>query len=316
MPCKYSFLLLPFFVIVVWFGAWAQPLPHAKETLAVEATAHRIAVPPQAQISGGHLQEVQLVNQTLMVSGSSKEFAYLAFFQHLGDDFRFLGLKKLATNPLNHAGGFQVAENWLAVGIEDPVGRRQSIVQLFDISSSEQLHKPPVYTLRRKGTYQYSTAGAVALLKRANHFLLAVGTWDSRTIDFYISNHLNPYADDFTFEKWTTWDSREAIRREWIDRKYGRYQSLQLTQDTTGIYITGFCRTANGTNRADVFQMHTDTDPYTMMQKVATYRVQCSGNASFRYGAGLATYNSKSTIIAIGSQLVPQMQVQLFPIKE
>lgn len=295
---------------------WSQPLPNGKETIAIQSIDFSVAVPNQPELHGGHLQGIQLHNETLIVSASSKEFGYLGLFQKLGADFRFLGLKKLATDPLNHAGGFQIAGNWLAVGVEDPVGRRNSIIQLIDVSSFETLQAVPAYTLRRKGEYQYSTAGAVALLIREDHFLLAVGTWDCRTIDFYVSNSLNPYSEDFHFEKWTTWDSREAIRRKWKDKKYGSYQSLQLSQDSTGVYLTGFCKASNSTNRADVFQLNTDADPYTLMQKTASYTVQCSGNVTFRNGAGFAVYDGKPSIIAVGHDLSPEMQFQLFPIKE
>jgi len=293
----------------------AQPLPHSKETLAVESKKFTSSVSEQKELIGGHLQGVQLHNETLFVSGSSKEFGYLGLFQKLGDEFRFIGLKRLATDPLNHAGGFQIVENWLAIGLEDPVGKRESIVQLIDVSSFEKLQEPPAYTLRRKGEYQFSTAGSVAILKRKDHFLLAIGTWDCRTIDFYTSNGLDPYAKDFAFEKWTTWDSREAIRRKWTDKNYGNYQNLQLTQDSTGIYITGFCRAGNGSDRADVYLMDTDADPYTMMQKVASYSVQCSGDITFRNGAGFATYNGEPSIIAVSHDLNPEMEFQIFPIK-
>lgn len=294
----------------------AQPLPDSKETLAIESERYEVSVPLERGLHGGHLQGIQIYNETLMVSGSSKEFGYLAVFQKLGGTFQFIGLKKLATDPLNHAGGFQVAENWLAVGLEDPVGRRESIIQLIDLSGFEKLQQPAVYTLRRKGEYQFSTAGAVALLKRKDHFLLAVGTWDCRTIDFYISNGVDPYADGFVFEKWTTWDSREAIRREWTDKKFGSYQNLQLTEDSASVYITGFCRATNGTDRADVFRMDTDADPYTMVQKVASYSVQCSGSVTFRNGAGFTTYNGRPSIVAVGHDLIPKLEFQVFPIKD
>ncbi len=314
VPQKIGLLLA---CLMALFGSkvCGQPLPDSKETLAIESSKFSVETPAQQNMLGGHLQGIQLHNETLLVAGSSKEFGYLGLFQKLGDGFRFLGLKKLATEPLNHAGGFQIAENWLAIGLEDAVGKRQSIVQLIDVSSFEKLQSPPAYTLRRKGEYQFSTAGAVALLMREEHFLLAVGTWDCRTIDFYVSNGLNPYSEDFAFEKWTTWDSREAIRRKWSDKKFGSYQNLQLTQDTSGVYITGFCRAANGSNRADVYQMNTDADPYTMMQKVASYSVQCNGDVTFRNGGGFATYDGKPSIIAVGHGLSPEMQFQIFPIK-
>lgn len=303
------------FLLFCQIPGLAQPLPDGEETLSVEAQSISIDVPSNVKIEGGHLQGVQLFNGTLVVSGSSKEFGYLSIFQLLGGEFRYLGLKKLAAGPYNHAGGFQVAENWLAVGLEDPVGKRASVVQLIDVSSYEKLSGPPAYSLKRKGEFKRSTAGAVALLKRKDHFLLAVGSWDSTVIDFYISNGLDPYADNFKFEPWTSWDSREAKRKEWTDREYNSYQSLQLTEDSTGVYITGFAR-KGGANLADVFELRTSSDPYNLMKKVATYSVQCRGDVTFRNGAGLATFHELPSIVAVGHKLTPTTNVQIFPIKK
>lgn len=292
----------------------SQPLPDGKETLSVEATSWEIAVPPQENLSGGHLQGIQYQNGKLIVSGSSKRFGYLLLFQQLGTGFQFIGLKKLARTPLNHAGGFQVDGNWLAIGLEDPGGKRESIIQLLDVSSFESFSKPPVYSLKRVGEPKVSTAGAVALIKRNDHFLLAVGTWDCTTIDFYTSNGVDPYKEDFNFEPWTTWDSREAVRKKWSDKDFGSYQNLQLTEDSTGLYITGFCRSRSGVDRADVFRLDVESDKYHLMQKVAAYSVQCKGDVTFRNGAGFSTYDGKPSIISVGHNTFPKMHVQVFPI--
>ncbi|MCB9186772.1 MAG: hypothetical protein H6601_08505 [Flavobacteriales bacterium] len=291
-----------------------QPLPDGEETLAIEAQNLAITVPDKEAFEGGHLQGVQLFNGTLIVSGSSQEFGYLAIFQFIGGEFRFIATKKLAAAPFDHAGGFQVAENWLAVGVEDPTGKRSSIVQLIDVSSFGNLSKPPVYSLKRQGEYKRSTAGAVALLKRDGHFLLAVGSWDSAIIDFYTSNHTDPYAEDFKFEAWTSWDSREAKRKDWVNRDYNSYQSLQLTEDSTGVYLTGFAKRGNS-NLADVFKLRTDADPYTLIQKVSTYSVQCKGDVTFRNGAGLSTFLDQPSIVAVGHKLTPTTNIQIFPVK-
>jgi hypothetical protein len=302
--------------MLLWLsGAYSQPLPDFREALSVESQTIEIAVPVQNELKGGHLQGVQVYNGTLIVSGSSNTFGYLAFSQLVGEEFKFLGIKKLAKGPFNHAGGFQIAENWLAVGVEDPLGKRQSIIQLIDLSSFKNISAPPVYTLQRKGEWKYSTAGAVGLLKRKNHFLLAVGSWDCTTIDFYQSNHLSPKSEDFQFDKWTTWDSREAIRKSWTTKNFGDYQSLQLTEDATGIYISGFYKTRNGLDKVDVFQINVGSDPYNMMQKVATYSVQSSGDVTFRNGGGFAQFLEVPSVIAIGHHLYPKLRVQVFPIK-
>lgn len=293
----------------------AQPLPDAEETLSIESKSFILDVPEQTDLKGGHLQGIQLFNGTLIVSGSSQQFGYLCVFQKLGNEFRYLGLKPLARQPLNHAGGFQLTENWLAIGLEDPKSKRKSVIQLIDVSSFKSISGPPVYSLEREGDVKMSTAGAVALLKRKDHFLLAVGTWDCTTIDFYRSNGLDPYADGFDFVLWTHWDSREAKRKDWTSKEFGNYQNLQLTEDSTGMYITGFGRTKNGTNMADVFLLHPELDPYRLMQKTASFSVQCKGEVTFRNGAGFTQFDGKPAIIAVGHDLCPKMQVQIFPVK-
>jgi hypothetical protein len=295
--------------------ARSQPLSNAQETLSVEAKAYSVPVLEQPDLDGGHLQGIQLHDGRLYVSGSSTNTAYLAVFARSGNDFKFIGIKKLGSDPLNHAGGFQLAENWLAIGIEDPQGKRHSVIQLIDVSSAETLNNPPVFSLDRKGEYKLSTAGAVGILKRQDHFLLAVGTWDCTTIDFYRSNHLDPYAADFAFERWTTWDSRSAIRKDWSDRDLVSYQNIQLTEDSAGVFLAGFGRAGNGADKADVFRLRPDTDQYLLMQKVGSYTVQCAGDVTFRNGSGFGDVDGARCIVAVGRSLSPKMQFQIFPVK-
>lgn len=293
----------------------AQVLPNSDEMLFKESQVFEISVAKQKIIVGGHLQGIQLHGNNLFISGSSNRVAYLAVFKKEDDNFRFLGIKKLAEAPLNHAGGFQIADNWLAVGIEDPKKKKRSIVQFIDVSNAKTISAPPVYSLERKGEFKLSTAGAVALLKRADHFLLAVGSWDCTTIDLYTSNFLDPYKEYFEFELWTSWDSREAIRKNWTEKSYCNYQNLQLTEDSTGVYITGFCRARNGADQADVYRVNTDSDPYELLQKVASYTVQTKGEVTFRNGAGFCNYNGNPSIISLGRNLSPNTQIQIFLIK-
>jgi hypothetical protein len=302
------------FFLAVQSSLNAQPLPNAEETLSIQSRSFSLSVPEQPDLKGGHLQGIQLFNGTLLISGSSEQFGYLCVFQKLGNDFHYLGLKPLAQGPLNHAGGFQLAENWLAIGLEDPKSKRRSVIQLIDVSSFKTVSAPPVYSLEREGDVKMSTAGAVALLKRKDHFLLAVGTWDCTTIDFYRSNGIDPYSEGFDFQLWTHWDSREAIRKDWKSKDFGSYQSLQLTEDSTGIYLTGFGRTKNGTDLADVFLLHSDLDPYHLMQKTASYSVQAKGGVSFRNGAGFTIFDGVPSIIAVGHKLSPRTELQIFPI--
>jgi len=294
---------------------FAQSLKNVDEHSISKSLSFMVAVPNQPELSGGHLQGIQLYGDILYVSGSSDRYGYLAMFKDVDGEFQYLGMKKLTKEPLNHAGGFQIAGNWLAIGLEDPKKKKHSIIQLIDVSSASTLNEPPTYTLERLGEWKLSTAGAVALLKRKDHFLLAVGSWDCTTIDFYTSNHLDPYKDDFEFNPWTTWDSRAAVRKNWTDKSYCSYQNLQLTEDPTGVYITGFGKSKKTGDKADVYLMNTASNPYDLMKKVATYYFDCKGEVTFRNGGGFSVYKQERSILAVGRNLSPKIQFQIFPIK-
>lgn len=288
-----------------------QSIPSVKLWLPTSLSVSKAQVPEQSELKGGHLQGVQQQDDKVYVSGNSEQFAYLAIFAQREEGMQFLAIKKLGEKPLNHAGGFQLADNWLAIGIENPVSRSESQVQLIDVSTSKTLGAPPVYVLQRKGQAGRSTAGAVALLRRKDHFLLAVGSWNSTVIDFYTSNSLNPYDADFDFKKWASWDSREAQRKSWLDRDFGNYQSIQLTEDSLGLELTGMCRDGKA-NRADVFRLLPAADPYTMMTKVGAVSFSCEDGLSFRYGAGYSWVKGKARVLVVSYDLSPEVQLQSF----
>jgi len=79
-----AIFVLPFFLSVV-AEIWAQPLPifpneNAAKTILSESVTHEITVEQQRQLSGGHLQGIQLQGDKLFVSGSSDQLAYLVIF--------------------------------------------------------------------------------------------------------------------------------------------------------------------------------------------------------------------------------------------
>jgi hypothetical protein len=292
-------------------GVFSQTLSNSKLWFPITAGIAKGQVTEQPDLKGGHLQGVQLREGKLYVSGSSDRVAYLTIFAMQEAELKFIGTKKLGEKPMNHAGGFQLADNWLAIGIEDPISRRESQVQLIDVSTSKSFSAPPAFVLHRKGQQGRSTAGAVALLRRKDHLLLAVGSWNSTVIDFYISNGLDPYAADFNFKLWTSWDSREALRKTWTDRDYGSYQSIQLTSDSGVVYLSGFCLDGK-INRVDVFQLNTKADPYTLVQKIGSTEFPCQEGLSFRYGAGYDFEEKKPRVLVINHDLWPETVVQLF----
>lgn len=265
---------------------------------------------------GGHLQGIQAVGNRVFISGSSHSTGYLAIFKGEGVKLGFLGIKILSEKPFTHAGGMQVSNNWLAVGCEDPLGKKKSMVVLQDVTNSRSLAGTPSYALNREGNKNLATAGAVGLLKRDKHFLLAVASWDSRTIDFYTSNHLYPTKSDFEFTYWTTWDSDLADRKEWVDKRFIAYQNIQLFEDGTGIYLVGTGTDTKKRHVADVFELKTDTKKFGMLTKLRNREFRVKGSASFRNGAGLVQDGEKLSLWTVGKHLKPKTFVAVFPAKD
>lgn len=252
---------------------------------------------------GGHIQGIQIFENKIFLSASSSEIGYLAILvrDSLFEQVDFLGIKPISQKPLNHAGGIQITDQWLAVGCEDPKSKQRSIIALQDISSSQAIAKPPTHDFEREGKPKLSTAGAVGLLQRKDHFLLAVATWDALTIDFYRSNHSDPARPDFEFTKWTTWDARMAKRKGWVEKKTRPYQNIQLFEDATGLYMIA---TANAkTNVADVFLINPQADIFMMMKKVRSRAFELPEGVSFRNGAGMMFDGENAELWSVGRTL-------------
>lgn len=263
--------------------------------------------------TGGHLQGIQVSGNKVFISGSSSTEGYLAMFNGNQSELKFLGLKVLSQKPYTHAGGFQIDHNWLAVGCEDPVGKKASLVVMQEVTKAAALAGEPAYVLQREGQKKLATAGAVGLLKREDHFLLAVASWDAATIDFYTSNHLYPAKEDFEFSKWTSWDKETSLHKGWIDKKTISYQNIQLFEDLIGIYLVGTGINAKGEQLTDVFRMNTKKDKYDMMVKVRSRTFNLPGPASFRNGAGIIKDGEKLSLWAVGKHLKPKTFVAVFP---
>ncbi|MFT5279905.1 MAG: hypothetical protein ACI9P8_001544 [Bacteroidia bacterium] len=264
---------------------------------------------------GGHLQGIQVSGNKVFISGSSNDQAYLAVFKGHETKLSFIGLKVLSEKPYTHAGGFQIDQNWLAVGCEDPVGKKASLVVMQEVSNAAALAGKPSYVLQREGQKKLATAGAVALLKREDHFLLAVASWNAATIDFYTSNHLYPSKEDFEFSKWTTWDKETSRHRGWVDKKAISYQNIQLFEDSSGVYLIGTGINSKGSQLADVFSIDSKKDKYDMMVKVRGRVFNLPGSASFRNGAGFVKDGDKLSLWTIGKHLKPKTFVAVFPSK-
>lgn len=289
--------------------------PQVEDVLAVlrtiSQTPHAIPcdsggfdVPP-----GGHLQGIQQAKidgrPFLVLSGSASDQSYIALVAIEGSKGRVVASRPLMSRPFNHAGGFQVCGDFLAVGVEDDNTRMASRVWILRLAELLQAAGPrPVVEIRRTGPYQRATAGAVAMARAQDRHLLCVGTWDSAMIDIYLSNAqaLDDPACAFAFRE--TWDAGSADRSGWSDRDYASYQNLNLVVDANDrVFLVGFAHTG-GADVLDVFEVRMETAvPVEKRLRKVLRRTLHGREASFRHGSGLAIADANTVaVLACGYQ--------------
>lgn len=180
---------------------------------------------------------------------------------------------------LDHAGGFSIWGNYLAVGTEH--GEDKSRVHFFDVSQPSKLVKLD-YTLTQTGV----SAGAVALQQEQDgRFLLVVAGWNSDVLQFYRSSS-SSLATDPGFSFLGSWNKDDLTG---IDTNYGSYQSMNMVMQQDGkVFLIGFHRHSwTSKDWADVFEVTVPADAggRISLNKVGN-RHLTGTDATFRAGAG------------------------------
>lgn len=253
----------------------------AFDNIPDKPTAYKLVNRGHRIPSGGHLQGIQGYNQNgvehlvISASGNTQSYCITAKFEKGKNLFAVTGVKTLMDKPFRHAGGCQVGNGVVAVGVEDNIAKDKSKILLLPLSG-DTLGEMDIITNNRGGAFKRSTAGAVGLTNyHGDHYLVAVGDWDTRNIDFYLSR----------LRSSTVYDSISTFHVT-DDVKWCSYQSINLLSDTTGgLYLVGFC--LNGTsNRADLYKLSIEKD-HAVLQLIKTRNFACKNGTSFRYGAGI-----------------------------
>jgi hypothetical protein len=267
---------------------------------ALKFTLGQMQVPP-----GGHLQGIQIhfdaaANRHLVyLSHDSATVAYLVVVEFplsLSGNGRVLHVQELPSDglspPLRHAGGIQLLGDVLAVGVEDNQQKTRSEVQFWNVGEPGKPSLLRHLTIRRQGAPKEQTAGAVGLVARAADHLLVVANWDSRALDFYVSNG-KPLADTACrFNLALSWQDRLADKSGWKpDGLFGAYQAINLLSDSQGrLFLIGFQTKAAGADIADLFSVEMadmSAPAARTLCKLAARSMKLSAGNHFRYAGGL-----------------------------
>ena len=240
---------------------------------------------------GGHFQGIQrLVTdpRRVVITSSSDSQSYVVVCNMTGDGTRGRASApvSLAVKPLNHAGGCQTVDSVLVVGVEDDASRRQSQIQFWNVAASPS--QITSLTIRRSGTPELSTAGAVGLSSYRNGAALAVATWDAKSVDFYTTDRDPFRTSGAKFNLAATWLKATADKSGWVDGNFGAYQSVNLlTQRDGTLYLVGFNRNDSGHDWMDLFLVNLGAPPAKILRKIGKKHMFCKDGCSFRHGAGI-----------------------------
>jgi hypothetical protein len=216
--------------------------------------------------------------------------------------------------PYKHAGGFQIFQSLMAVGIEDNSEKDKSKVFIYEIDDPE---KPPVELLtaiERKGEPFRSTAGCTGITKIGSQILVVVGDWDTKHLDFYLSEEHELRRRVSSFEKVFTIDTERIDASTWSDKDWHAYQNINLLTDRDGnVYLFGFERVDERADIADLFLVEHEKLREFRLTKILSKTFNCREGASFRAGAGVSVQTDGNLkVVACGSHIGDELVLNIF----
>lgn len=259
--------------------------------------------------TGGHVQGVQIRHDAkqhrhlAFLSHDSLKQAYVvvvAFDESLLNDGEIIHVHRFAEGRLRHAGGIQLQNNILAVGLEDNRSKDRSEVQFWDTTDPCDWKPLSHLTISRQGTPKDQTAGAVALTAVDDCYLVAVANWDSVAIDFYRSQSLELSNPACRFRHENRWTQQDADRTDWMpDRRFGRCQSINLVAaGDSELTLYGFHQDAEGHDVADRFRVNLQQPSSPTLTKVSSTVCALPADCHFKYGGGISIQNDRPWILA------------------
>ncbi len=260
---------------------------------------------------GGHLQGIQVYpfgeEDYIYVSGSSRRYGYLV----AASSQKVEKLHILREKPLKHAGGFQIHDNWLAVGIEDNELRNVSEVHVYQLDNpkADQLRLKGI--VNRKGNWERATAGAVAIIELDGELLMLVGDWSNRHIDFYQVS-LSGESKMLDFQQTSEIEMATYDKTGWIDPKPWPYQNINLIRYDDQLLLFGFSSGDGDTNLMDVYQLENPFSDSPILTKIFSKSFPQSSLTRFGWGAGVYYENEKFIIYSCGENILDQFIISRY----
>ena len=265
-----------------------------------EATTFKFSTGNVKLPDGGHLQGIQKTySRDYILSGSSNEKAYFLIVD--GSSLEACSVQDISISGLKHAGGFQMIGDYCVVGLENDK-KGPSLIALFLYDSNKNISHKRNVALKYGVDDGSGTAGAVGIVNYEHGFMLLVGSWDCNKVDIYCASG-SIESSDCRFYLQGTWDKSKADRNNWIDKNWGKYQSINMVKQNNGdIYFFAFNRSGVGKDYLDLYQLDLDSIKdqklETAFKKVSNRHMICKKGASFRYSGGINIQSNYLSVLA------------------
>ena len=292
-------LLIPLIIIQSCTQLFSQTFSTAQDQVManfekVTPIPKRITFQNTLEINnkGGHLQGIQLLNykqkEYYVVSGSSETYSYYSIVK-VGKENIVISINKILEAPFKHAGGFQIWENLMAIGVEDNAAKNKSKVFIFDIDNPERPPKEPLAVIDRFGTFKRATAGCVGIVEITNKVVVVVGDWDTEHLDFYRIDRERLFEEGPTLELEYSINTKNMDKSGWIDKSWLSYQNINLIKsENNTLYLAGLTANQLGEDILDLFIIESVDLSTFKLQKIYTRTFAKNDLTTFRWGAGIA----------------------------
>lgn len=308
-----SLILLPALFVIYQTENTDSQVISAFKQINPDAKAFPFSNASKINNNGGHIQGIQPFKNEhgsyIFMTGSSDTYSYLAVVKN-DEDSKIVSVNRLMEKPFKHAGGFQIYDNWLAVGIEDNSAKNKSKVCIYDISNPEQPVLEPIAIIERAGEPLRSTAGCVSITEHNDKILLAVGDWDTKNIDFYTGS-LSDYTNR-NFEFVGTIDTDKQNKSGWSDKNWIAYQNINLFNINNRLYLVGLGQNSEGENIADLYRMDENNQGNFALVKLSSGLFNCECDCTFKAAAGAEYQNGQFKIYAFGYHISETSCMNIF----
>ncbi len=251
-----------------------------KSFVMISKSPHQFTIKNDHKVNhkGGHLQGIQMIERNgqkiYIVTGSSSTYSYYATIGEVGDNYEVIEVKKLLDKPYKHAGGFQINDGFMVIGIEDNEAKNISKVFVYKANENGAWGTEPFAIIKREGEVKRMTAGCVAIALLENSTLIVVGDWDTKHLDFYLMD-----------EKGST-ELAYSLSTQNI-KPWNSYQNINLFKKQNGeLFLVGLGSSMEE-DVAVVYRLEINNWKEVKLDKVAVRNFGSQKKTKFRWGAGV-----------------------------